>query len=141
MNLHLKRPISDLTVGGRTFSTLVNMGLKTVGDLVQKTPNELYRTPGFGKVSMNQVLENLREMDLELGMDANGVKSLTETKEKTELFHSLSKSIANKCEDSLRASMAKMLEAEGYVDKYDAIQEHRKILNSYEVAIHNSTEG
>jgi len=141
MNLHLKRPISDLTVGGRTFSTLVNMGIKTVGDLVQKTQSELYRTPGFGKVSMNQVLENLREMDLELGMDANGVKSLTETKEKTELFHSLSKSIANKCEDSLRASMAKMLEAEGYVDKYDAIQEHRKILNSYEVAIHNSTEG
>ena len=37
--------------------------------------------------------------------------------------------------------MAKMLEAEGYVDKYDAIQEHKKILNSYEVAIHNSTEG
>ena len=134
MSLHFKRPISELQIGGRTFSTLVRMGIKTIGDVVQKTEAEFLRTPNFGRKSMNDLRESLRECDLEFGMSVENV-------DKTTLFNSLSQSIANKCEDSLRASMAKMLEAEGYVDKYDAIQEHKKILNSYEVAIHNSTEG
>ena len=134
-NLHLKRPVSDLELPVRPLSSLMNMGVKTIGDLVQKTQSELYRTPGFGTVSLNQVKHCLQEINLELGMSPEKVEA------KTELFHSLSQSIANKCEDSLRASMAKMLNAEGYVNKYDAIQEHKKILNSYEVAIHNSTEG
>jgi len=111
------------------------MGIKTIGDVVQKSEIEFLRTPNFGRKSLNDLKSSLTECDLELGMDVNHVE------EKITLFNSLSKSIANKCEDSLRVSMAKMLEAEGYVDKYDAIQEHRKILNSYEVAIHNSTEG
>jgi DNA-directed RNA polymerase alpha subunit len=135
MSLHFKRPISELTLSGRTFSTLVRMGIKTIGDVVQKTEHEFLRTPNFGRKSMNDLRESLRECDLKFGMDVNHVD------EKITLFNSLSKSIANKCEDSLRVSMAKMLEAEGYVDKYDAIQEHKKILSSYEVAIHNSTEG
>lgn len=135
MSLHFKRPISELTLSGRTFSTLVRMGIKTIGDVVQKTEHEFLRTPNFGRKSMNDLRESLRECDLKFGMDVNHVD------EKITLFNSLSKSIANKCEDSLRVSMAKMLEAEGYVDKYDAIQEHKKVLSSYEVAIHNSTEG
>ena len=135
MSLHFKRPISELTLSGRTFSTLVRMGIKTIGDVVQKTEHEFLRAPNFGRKSMNDLRESLRECDLKFGMDVNHVD------EKITLFNSLSKSIANKCEDSLRVSMAKMLEAEGYVDKYDAIQEHKKILSSYEVAIHNSTEG
>ena len=134
MSLHFKRPISELTLSGRTFSTLVRMGIKTIGDVVQKSEAEFLRTPNFGRKSMNDLRESLRECDLEFGMSVENI-------ERTTLFNSLSKSIANKCEDSLRASMAKMLEADGYVDKYDAIQEHKKILNSYEVAIHNSTEG
>mgnify|MGYP003140567988 FL=1 len=134
MSLHFKRPISELTLSGRTFSTLVRMGIKTIGDVVQKSEAEFLRTPNFGRKSMNDLRESLRECDLEFGMSIENL-------DKTTLFNSLSKSIANKCEDSLRASMAKMLEADGYVDKYDAIQEHKKILNSYEVAIHNSTEG
>ena len=134
MSLHFKRPISELTLSGRTFSTLVRMGIKTIGDVVQKSEAEFLRTPNFGRKSMNDLRESLRECDLEFGMSIENV-------DKTTLFNSLSKSIANKCEDSLRVSMAKMLEAKGYVDKYDAIQEHKKILNSYEVAIHNSTEG
>ena len=134
MSLHFKRPISELTLSGRTFSTLVRMGIKTIGDVVQKSEAEFLRTPNFGRKSMNELRESLRECDLEFGMSIENV-------DKTTLFNSLSKSIANKCEDSLRVSMAKMLEAKGYVDKYDAIQEHKKILNSYEVAIHNSTEG
>ena len=83
---------------------------------------------------MNDLRESLKECDLEFGMSIENV-------DKTTLFNSLSKSIANKCEDSLRASLAKMLEAQTFSDKYDAIQEHKKIVNSYEVAIHNSTEG
>jgi len=134
MSLHFKRPISELSLSGRTFSTLVRMGIKTIGDVAQKTEAEFLRTPNFGRKSMNDLRESLRECDLEFGMSIENV-------DKTTLFNSLSKSIANKCEDSLRVSMAKVLEAEGYVDKYDAIQEHKKILNSYEVAIHNSTEG
>tara|TARA_R100000005_G_C4833192_1_gene108499 strand:- start:137 stop:541 length:405 start_codon:yes stop_codon:yes gene_type:complete len=134
MNLHLKRPISELSLSGRTFSTLVRMGIKTIGDVVQKSEAEFLRTPNFGRKSMNDLRESLKECDLEFGMSIENV-------DKTTLFNSLSKSIANKCEDSLRASLAKMLEAQTFSDKYDAIQEHKKIVNSYEVAIHNSTEG
>tara|TARA_Y100001937_G_scaffold12939_1_gene16801 strand:+ start:70 stop:477 length:408 start_codon:yes stop_codon:yes gene_type:complete len=135
MSLHFKRPISELSLSGRTFSTLVRMGIKTIGDVVQKSEVEFLRTPNFGRKSLNDLKSSLTECDLELGMDVNHVE------QRTTLFDSLNKSIANKCEDSLRASMAKMLEVKTYVDKYDAIQEHRKILNSYEAVIHNSTEG
>tara|TARA_A100001201_G_scaffold140733_1_gene134471 strand:+ start:29 stop:433 length:405 start_codon:yes stop_codon:yes gene_type:complete len=134
MSLHFKRPISELSLSGRTFSTLVRMGIKTIGDVVQKSEAEFLRTPNFGRKSMNDLRESLKECDLEFGMSIENV-------DKTTLFNSLSKSIANKCEDSLRASLAKMLEAQTFSDKYDAIQEHKKIVNSYEVAIHNSTEG
>ena len=135
MSVHFKRPISELTLSGRTFSTLVNLGIKTIGDLVQKDYKELYRTPGVGKKSLNDIQASLNECNLQLGMSVEHVE------QRTTLFDSLNKSIANKCEDSLRASMAKLLEVKTYVEKYDAIQEHRKILNSYEAVIHNSTEG
>ena len=135
MSLHFKRPISELSLSGRTFSTLVRMGIKTIGDVVQKSEVEFLRTPNFGRKSLNDLKSSLTECDLELGMDVNHVE------QRTTLFDSLNKSIANKCEDSLRASMAKMLEVKTYVDEYDAIQEHRKILNPYEAVIHNSTEG
>ena len=39
------------------------------GDLVQKSENEMLRTPNFGRKSLNEIKEVLKVMNLELGMD------------------------------------------------------------------------
>ena len=68
MSLHFKRPISELSLSGRTFSTLVRMGIKTIGDVVQKSEVEFLRTPNFGRKSLNEIKEVLQQMELNLGM-------------------------------------------------------------------------
>ena len=69
MSLHFKRPISELSLSGRTFSTLVRMGIKTIGDVVQKSEVEFLRTPNFGRKSLNEIKEVLNTMSLYLGME------------------------------------------------------------------------
>ena len=40
-----------------------------IGDLVQKTEQEMLRTPNFGRKSLNEIKEVLTHMDLTLGME------------------------------------------------------------------------
>ena len=43
-----------------------------VGDLVQKTEQDLSRTPNFGRRSMAEIKMVLASMNLQLGMDVQG---------------------------------------------------------------------
>ena len=43
-------------------------GIKTIGDLVQKTEAEMLKTKNFGRKSLKEIKEILAEMGLSLGM-------------------------------------------------------------------------
>ncbi len=64
----LNRRIDELELSVRSYNCLKNANIHTVGDLVQKTEQELLRTKNFGRKSLNEIKEILAGMGLELGM-------------------------------------------------------------------------
>lgn len=68
-NRHLLRKVDELELSVRSANCLKNENLLYIGDLVQKSENEMLRTPNFGRKSLNEIKEVLSTMDLSLGMD------------------------------------------------------------------------
>ena len=68
LNENLFRPIEDLNFSVRSANCLQSADLKYVGELVQKTENDLLKTKNFGRKSLNEIKETLHGMKLELGM-------------------------------------------------------------------------
>ena len=68
-NRNLLRKVDELELSVRSANCLKNDNIVYIGDLVQKTENEMLRTPNFGRKSLNEIKEVLRVMGLELGMD------------------------------------------------------------------------
>ena len=64
----LKTPVSELELSVRSANCLREAKLKTVGQLVQKTEAEMLKYRNFGKKSMTEIHEVLRNMGLSLGM-------------------------------------------------------------------------
>ena len=67
----LKR-VDDLVFSVRTDNCLKFEGIVYIGDLVQKTEDEMLRLPNFGRRSLNEIKEVLAQMELNLGMDVPG---------------------------------------------------------------------
>lgn len=67
LNQHLSRSVNELELSVRAANCLKNANIKTIGDLVQKSENEMLKTKNFGKKSLNEIKEVLLEMGLELG--------------------------------------------------------------------------
>ena len=68
LNEHLFRPVEGLPISVRAFNGLQNADIKYVGELVQKTEQEMLKTKNFGRKSLNEIKEFLHEMGLSLGM-------------------------------------------------------------------------
>jgi DNA-directed RNA polymerase subunit alpha len=66
----LKTPISELELSVRSANCLREAKIHTIGELVQKTPQELLKYRNFGKKSLAEIDELLHSMGLELGMGA-----------------------------------------------------------------------
>ena len=60
----LAESIDTLGLSVRARNPLLNDNIKTVGDLVKKTKEELLRTPNFGRQSLNEVAEALASKGL-----------------------------------------------------------------------------
>jgi DNA-directed RNA polymerase subunit alpha len=60
--------IIDLTV--RASNCLKAAKIRTIGDLVSKTETELLDFKNFGRKSLDEIRDRLKEMKLELGMAA-----------------------------------------------------------------------
>ena len=68
LNDHLLRSVDELEFSVRSQNCLQNADIKYIGELVQKSEQEMLRTKNFGHKSLNEIKEILREMGLELGM-------------------------------------------------------------------------
>ncbi len=65
----LVQPIEHLDLSVRSMNCLKSDDVFRVGDLVQRSEQEMLRTPNFGRKSLNEIKEVLENMGLELGMD------------------------------------------------------------------------
>ncbi len=68
LNENLLRTVDDLELSVRSANCLQNADIKYIGELVQRTDQEMLKTKNFGRKSLNEIKEILREMGLSLGM-------------------------------------------------------------------------
>jgi DNA-directed RNA polymerase subunit alpha len=64
----LLRPVDDLELTVRSANCLKAENIFYIGDLIQRTENELLKTPNLGRKSLNEIKEVLASRGLTLGM-------------------------------------------------------------------------
>jgi DNA-directed RNA polymerase subunit alpha len=65
----LSKPVGDLNLSVRARKCMNRLGLNTLGDLVQRTADELLESKNFGMTSLNEVREKLAQFGLTLRGD------------------------------------------------------------------------
>lgn len=68
LNENLFRPVAELELSVRSANCLQNADIKYIGELVQRSEAEMLKTKNFGRKSLNEIKEILREMGLDFGM-------------------------------------------------------------------------
>jgi len=68
----LLKKVDELELSVRSANCLKNDNIVYIGDLVQRTEQEMLRTPNFGRKSLNEIKEVLASMGLHLGMQVSG---------------------------------------------------------------------
>jgi len=69
LNENLYRSVSELELSVRSINCLQNAKIETIGDLVQKSEQEMLKTKNFGRKSLNEIKVILTEMGLSLGTE------------------------------------------------------------------------
>jgi DNA-directed RNA polymerase subunit alpha len=68
----LLRPVDELELTVRSANCLKAENIFYIGDLIQRTENELLKTPNLGRKSLNEIKEVLPSRGLTLGMKLEG---------------------------------------------------------------------
>jgi len=68
LNENLYRSVNELELSVRAANCLRNANIRFIGELVQRTEQEMLKTKNFGRKSLNEIKEILQEMGLHLGM-------------------------------------------------------------------------
>lgn len=71
-NENLYRGVNELELSVRAANCLRNANIRWIGELVQKSEQEMLKTKNFGRKSLNEIKEILQEMGLALGMKLDG---------------------------------------------------------------------
>jgi DNA-directed RNA polymerase subunit alpha len=72
LNENLYRSVEELELSVRSANCLKNANIRFIGELVQRTEQEMLKTKNFGRKSLNEIKEVLTEMGLSLGMKLDG---------------------------------------------------------------------
>lgn len=71
-NEHLRKwletPVEELELSVRSSNCLKNANIRTIGELTRKTEDDIAKTRNFGKKSLQEIKEKLKEWNLSLGM-------------------------------------------------------------------------
>jgi DNA-directed RNA polymerase subunit alpha len=72
----LNTPVEELELSVRSSNCLKNANIKTIGELTRKTEDDIAKTRNFGKKSLQEIKEKLKEWNLSLGItDMNLLKN------------------------------------------------------------------
>ncbi|MDR1444330.1 MAG: DNA-directed RNA polymerase subunit alpha [Treponema sp.] len=72
----LNTPVEELELSVRSSNCLKNANIKTIGELTRKTEDDIAKTRNFGKKSLQEIKEKLKEWNLNLGItDINQLKN------------------------------------------------------------------
>jgi DNA-directed RNA polymerase subunit alpha len=72
----LNTPVEELELSVRSSNCLKNSNIKTIGELTRKTEDDIARTRNFGKKSLQEIKEKLKEWNLSFGItDLNILKN------------------------------------------------------------------
>ena len=77
-NEYLFRPVEGLPISVRAFNGLQNADIKYIGELVQRTEQDMLKIKNFGRKSLNEIKEVLTDMGLSLGMRLENLPSRSE---------------------------------------------------------------
>ena len=68
LNENLFRSVDELELSVRSANCLQNANIKLIGELVQRTEQDMLKTKNFGRKSLKEIKEILANMGLSLGM-------------------------------------------------------------------------
>ncbi len=77
INRILETPVEELELSVRSSNCLKNASIRTIGELTKKTEDEIAKTRNFGKKSLLEIKEKLKEWNLSLGMTDYSVLKTT----------------------------------------------------------------
>ena len=77
----LMKTVDELELSVRSANCLKNANIRYIGELVQKTEQEILQTKNFGRKSLNEIKEVLATMGLSLGMKVEGFEPPSEPQE------------------------------------------------------------
>jgi DNA-directed RNA polymerase subunit alpha len=77
----LMKSVDELELSVRSHNCLKNANISYIWELVRKSEQEILQTKNFGRKSLNEIKDVLSAMDLELGMDVEGLIPLEEDEE------------------------------------------------------------
>lgn len=72
----LKKSVDEMELSVRSYNCLKANDIKTIGQLVQQSEQDMLKFKNFGRKSLTELTEKLKSMDLDFGIDVN--KYLTE---------------------------------------------------------------
>ena len=64
----LETPVEELELSVRSSNCLKNANIRSIGDLTGRTEEDIAKTRNFGKKSLQEIKEKLKEWNLSLGM-------------------------------------------------------------------------
>jgi DNA-directed RNA polymerase subunit alpha len=64
----LATPVEELELSVRSSNCLKNANIRSIGDLTRRTEEDIVKTRNFGKKSLQEIQEKLKEWNLSLGM-------------------------------------------------------------------------
>ncbi len=65
---YLNKTVDELELSVRAANCLANAGIRYIGELVQKTEQDMLNTKNFGRKSLKEIKKILNDMGLQLGM-------------------------------------------------------------------------
>ncbi len=78
-------PVEELELSVRSSNCLKNANIKTIGELTRKTEDDIAKTRNFGKKSLQEIKEKLKDWNLSLGItDTNLLKNAVRVPPKKE---------------------------------------------------------
>jgi DNA-directed RNA polymerase subunit alpha len=78
LNENLFRSVDELELSVRSANCLQNANIQLIGELVQRTEQDMLKTKNFGRKSLKEIKEILASMGLALGMKIDNWPAMLE---------------------------------------------------------------